>query len=410
LQNRGFALLEDYMTDFGDGLGAVPTNCLLDRRVSASMAYLTQDVRRRKNLTIVPHARVDRLHVDGRRTRGVLVTHKGATRIVRGRQVIVSCGAIQSPALLMRSGIGPGERLSALGIPVIKDLPGVGANLQNHPSVAVTTYLPREAAQSADNPWLLQNWLRFSSRCAGCDPHDMHLMVFNKGAWHALGQRVGTIVVSVLAAYSKGRVDLSSADPAKDPNVRFNMLADSRDRDRLASGLRLVLELLTHTAVAKLRREVFFPDERVVASLDRRNSWNAFRARAITAILDQAPLRRSLLAASGIDPMKLLSNEQALLDVVHRHAGVQYHVCGTCRMGRAENVGTVVDGDGRVHGVDGLRVVDASIFPTIPRGYPHFIVLMLAEKLADAIKADWRGEQSGGPESTAGREASSVTA
>jgi 5-(hydroxymethyl)furfural/furfural oxidase len=391
LERRGFPFIEDYNADFRDGFSAAPTNSLPERRVSASMAYLTSDVRRRPNLTIVANAKVQRLTLDGTRANGVLMNVGGASRVVRGRQIIVSCGAIQSPTLLMRSGIGQGSYLAGLGIEVARDLPGVGANLQNHPCLVLSTYLPREAAQALDSPSFLQNWLRFSSKEAGCAANDMHLMVFNKCDWHELGRRVGAVALSVLKSYSKGCVELSSADPAVEPQVHFNLLGDSRDYERLVSGLRFVLELLTDPVVARMRREIFVPNSHLVGSLSRRTAWNQFKAWAIAGLLDNAPTRKILLANACVKPEKLVVDGNALRDFVRQYAQVQYHVCGTCRIGNAGDPLAVTDSKGRVHGIERLRVVDASLFPTIPRGYTHFIVIMAAEKIADAIKSEWHG-------------------
>jgi 5-(hydroxymethyl)furfural/furfural oxidase len=266
---------------------------------------------------------------------------------------------------------------------------GVGANLRNHPCVMLALYLSRHAVQPPDNPWFLQNWLRFSSHHPGCGRNDMHLMPFNKVAWHALGARVGATAITVLQSHSTGRVELASADPAALPKVRFNLLADSRDSERLVAGFRFTLQLLTDPRVATMRRELFLPNPRIVASLARRNRWNALKARAIALTLDHDPLRKIFIGSSSVDPHALLADDERLREFVRMHAHPQLHDCGTCRMGRADDADAVVDGAGRVHGVDALRVVDASIFPTVPRGYPHFIVLMAAEKIADAIHAEW---------------------
>jgi 5-(hydroxymethyl)furfural/furfural oxidase len=388
LQRRGFRFIEDYISDFRDGFSAAPTNALPDRRVSASMAYLTREVRGRPNLTMLANTRVERLSLQGKRANGVFVQTDRFSKVLHGREIIVACGAIQSPAVLMRSGIGPGRRLARHGIDVMHDLPGVGANLQNHPYVTLVTYLSKGAIQPADNRSFLQNWLRYSSNHPGCDPHDMHLMPFNKCDWHEIGKRVGAVTVSVLKSYSRGRVELSSADPFRAPNVHCNLLADPRDEQRLVSGVRFVLELLTDSAVARTRREIFVPDGRIVVSLSRRNAWNGIKASALASILDREALRRIVLEKSRISPERLLGDEKALRQFVRKHASLQYHVCGTCRMGRADDSDAVVDHAGRVHHMDALRVVDASIFPALPRGYPHFMVIMAAEKLADAIKAN----------------------
>jgi 5-(hydroxymethyl)furfural/furfural oxidase len=290
----------------------------------------------------------------------------------------------------MRSGIGPREHLESHGIEVARDMPGVGANLQNHPCIFLTVYLPQASAQPPDNISLLQNWLRFSSNQPGCAPADMHLMVFNKLDWHQLGRQVGAVALSVLKSYSLGCVELAAADPEVPPRVQFNLFGDGRDRERLVSGVRFTLELLMDPAVRSVRHEMFLPNHRIIAALGRRTAWNAFKARLVAWMLDRAPLRRRLLAEALLDPEKLLGDEETLRNFVRQYTRLQYHVCGTCRMGRADDAGAVVDGSGQVHGIQRLRVVDASIFPTIPRGYIHFIVLMTAEKIADDIKSDWR--------------------
>jgi 5-(hydroxymethyl)furfural/furfural oxidase len=389
LQRRGFASIDDYMTDFRDGLSAVPTNCLT-HRVSASMAYLTHKVRLRRNLQIEPCGRVDRVSFNGRRADGVFVHRDGITTLVRARQVILACGALQSPALLMRSGIGPQRKLAAHGIKVLQDLPGVGAHLQNHPCVSLTMLLPREAQQPSANLWFLQNWLRFSSKHPACHSSDMHLMAFNKCSWHVLGRRIGMLAVSVLKPYSTGSVELASPDPARSPRVRFNLCSDPRDEMRLVSGVRFALELLADPAVAGMHDELFIPRSSRVTSLDRRNAWNALKARLMAAVLGNAQLRRVLLGKSRINSRALLSDCAALREFVRTHTHLQAHGCGTCRLGVAGDPHAVVDRIGRVHGMGGLRVADASIFPTIPRGYIHFIVIMAAEKIAEAVRSEWR--------------------
>jgi 5-(hydroxymethyl)furfural/furfural oxidase len=396
LNRRGFACIADYTADFREGLGSAPTNSLPDRRVSAAMGYLTSEVRRRPNLTLLAGTRVERVLLEGARATGVRAEQSGTQTLVRGRHVIAACGAIQSPALLMRSGIGPRAQLAKHGIAIVRDAPGVGANLHNHPYVMLATYLPRAALQAPENPSFLQNWLRYSSRHPGCVENDMHLMTFNKCDWHALGERVGAVVVSALKSYSCGSVELTSRDPAASPKIKFNLLEDPRDEERLVQGLHFVLELLLDPSVMKVHREIFVPDGVLVANLSRRSAWNRIKARAIASVLDRAAARRRLLAKWRIDPAALLSDEPARRSFVRANARLQYHVCGTCRMGRAEDAAAVVDSEGRVHGIAALRVVDASIFPTLPRAYTHFLVLMAAEKIAEGIRSEWRTEARSG--------------
>jgi 5-(hydroxymethyl)furfural/furfural oxidase len=389
LERRGFPYLEDYKTDFRDGFGAVPMNCLPDRRVSAAMAYLTGEVRSRSNLTIRAGARVQKLSVERTRVNGVFADVDGESKLVRGGEVIVSCGALQSPALLMRSGIGPADHLATLGIEAVCDLPGVGANLHNHPAMRLSVYAPRGAAQQPENIPFLQSWMRYSSNHRGCPTSDMHLIVLNKMAWHDLGRHVGNLAVTALKSYSRGRVELASADPTTPPRVSFALLDDERDYERLVDGFRFVLELATDPEVTEIAGPAFNPNFRIADNLEKRTRWNGLKARALAAGLDVGPLR-SLFLRDRVDVERLLGDESALRACVRRFSAPQLHPLGTCRMGTADDPEAVVDGVGRVHGIEGLRVVDASIFPTITRGYTHFLVLMAAEKLADAVKSGRR--------------------
>lgn len=386
LARRGFAEIEDYMSDFREGFGPTPTNSLPSGRVSAAMAYLDRDVRARRNLTILSGTLVDRVEFDSARAIGVwLIPPGGSPTLIRAAEVIVSCGGVHSAAVLQRSGIGPAAHLAEKGVPIVSDRPGVGENLFNHPYVILTAYLPPKAQQAADNLWMCQHWLRYSSKVEGCKPNDMHIMPFNKTAWHAIGNRVAATAVTVLQPLSAGSVRLKARDPSTPPDIRFNMFDDPRDFERLVAGTRLALELLCEKDVAEMRREMFLPDPKVVASLARPNRKNALKAKIIAALLEIGPLRRHLMRKAIFDPHALLKDDGALRDFVRRCATIQLHECGTCRMGRTDDPLAVVDPSGRVIGVQGLRVVDASIFPTVPRGYTHYITLMVAEKLSEDI-------------------------
>lgn len=386
-QQRGFKFLDDYTADFREGYAAVPSNCLVDRRVSVSMAYLTPQVRDRRNLTVLANARVDRVSFAAGRVNGALAYVNGSTRFLQARDVVVCCGAIWTPTLLLRSGIGPRRDLAEHSIAVVRDLPGVGANLLNHPTVTLTTYLRPEAIQPAQNPWFLQAWLRYSSGHAACAQNDMHLMAFNKCDWHVLGRRIGALATTVLKPYSSGSVQLSSADPNVAPQVSFNLLADPRDFERLASGVRFALELLNDPHVTNMRHDLFVPNRALAANLSPRCRRNELLAAAIARAFDFRSARSVLLRKARLEPDRLLDDEQALRRLVATLARPQFHVCGTCRMGRPNDENAVVDRDGSVYGVEGLHVADASVFPSMPRAYTHFLVIMAAEKLADAMRS-----------------------
>lgn len=386
LQRRGYPLVPDCNADFREGVSPMPMSNLPDRRVSASTAYLTREVRRRPNLVILSNARAERLELRDGRVGGVTVRCAAGRQSFSAPETIVCCGAVYSPALLLRSGIGPGPRLQEIGIAVLHDLAGVGRNLQNHPELTLVSHLPRAAMQSPEQrPWQ-QNCLVYSSGWPGCTENDMLINVTNKGGAHPLGQRIGALRVCVYKAYSKGRVELASADSAIEPRVRFDLLSDSRDFERMVGGLRLMLQLLQEPEVVAQRNEVFFPNDRIVRRIIGRNRLAWLQSLAIAGIFDLSLLRRVLLWTATLDVGRLAQDEDALREQVRARAQPVHHVCGTCKMGSADDPEAVVGPDCRVRGIAGLRVVDASVFPTIPTANLHFPVLMAAEKMADQIK------------------------
>ena len=234
-----------------------------------------------------------------------------------------------------------------------------------------------------------QNWLRYSSRLAACPENDMLLIAVNKTAWHPLGCRIGALRVLVYKPFSCGHVELASSDPAVPPRVRFNLLTDERDFQRLISGLKMALDLLADHAATAVRNEVFFPSARIVLRISQRNAWNWLRTAAMATALESNWLRRASLHSNAIDVDALSMDEDGLRACVRRWTQPVMHATGTCRMGAVDDPEAVVDAHCRVIGLAGLRVVDASIFPTIPRASTHFPVLMAAEKIADRVKQEW---------------------
>lgn len=387
LERRGFRYLDDYNTDFGDGFSSLPMTNLPDRRVSTVSAYLDESTRQRPNLTILPEAFVERLSISGSQVKGVVAVVNRTRMTIHGRETIVSCGGIFSPALLMRSGIGPGAALQQLGIPVVRHLPGVGQNLQNHPKIEVAAHLPRSSMQAAEQRDHGQNCLRYSSGLKGCEPHDMGLISLNRTGWHPLGKRVGAVAVALYQPMSKGTVELVSAQPDVHPRVRFNMLEDPKDFARMESGLRFGLEILADKEVRKMRNEALFAKGGIVSSLGKRSRSAWLKSLGISSLLDVAPVRRAVMSQTGIDPAKVLRNESQIRDFVAQHTTISHHVSCTCKMGDESDPDAVLDPDCRVLGVDGLRVVDASVFPRIVRAGMYLPVMMVAEKMSDRIKA-----------------------
>ena len=387
---RGWPIVEDMNGDFGDGYCRLPLSATPAHRVSSAWAYLGADTRARRNLVVEPGTTVERLLFDGTRCVGASAIQGRARREFRARHVILSAGAIHTPATLMRSGVGPVEHLQALRIRVVAPLEGVGGNLQNHPVAYLATHIPKEARQSPNLRPQFNSALRYSSGDTADGRGDMLLLVINKSSWHDLGEAVGGIGVSLTKPVARGLVRLTSADPLALPDVRFRMLTDQRDFDRMVDGLRLALELIQDPEVRPLRHELFAAGySRVVRRLNAPGATNAVVTHALAAVLDgPAPVRRTLIKygiASGDIDEDRMGERPWLEGTIRRRAFGTYHPAGTCRMGTASDPGAVVDADCAVHGVDGLSIVDASIMPTITRGNTNIPVTMIAEHAAARI-------------------------
>jgi len=394
-RSRGYPLVEDFNGDFRCGVGPLPMANLPDQRISASMGYLNEAVRGRSNLTILANALVERIEIQGRKAIGVMARTLKGRELFTAREVILSAGALHSPAILMRSGIGPGRHLKQQGIEVICDLPAVGQHLMNHVNASIAAYLPRHAIQPSLQRGLGQSGLQCSSGLEGPEI-DMLLLAINKGGWHPLGRRIGALAVEVHKIHSRGEVRLRGADPAITPEVKFNLLSDERDLARLLIGLKLCLEISADPRMSQVTNELFLPNGKRVNSFSERNVWNWIRASAIAGVFEVGPVRKRVLRRSRLDPQPLLRDPAALRQWALQYVGLAHHVSCTCRMGRHDDRAAVVDADCRVLGIENLRVVDASIMPTLVSANTHIPVLMIAEKMADRIKADWRNQWSSG--------------
>jgi 5-(hydroxymethyl)furfural/furfural oxidase len=383
----GIGQISDLNAEFGDGVGPVPMTNTPSRRISVSMTYLDAATRARPNLHLVAGREATGILFDGNRATGVSVGRGAEIYTIKAGEVILSAGAIASPALLLASGIGPGQALAELRIPIVRDLPGVGANLQNHPIIPLSTHLHRDAVQATDIRPVFQNGVRYSSGHPGCAAGDMFIAILNKTAHHPIGRRIGALMVSVYKSYSRGSVTLNPEDPNGRPTVRFNLLSDARDLDRLVAGVRFAAAILGSKPVRAVSNDGFIPTN---GRLLQRLARGDFRSNALSRIgsllLDgPAMLRHRLIRRVGVPLAALPSEDAALGRFIRGHAMPIGHVVGTCRMGRTEDSHAVVDARCRVIGVDGLRVVDASVMPSIVTGNTNIPVIMIAEKTADII-------------------------
>jgi choline dehydrogenase len=332
-RERGFAA--DPTFDFDgarqeQGAGFYQKNIRNGRRHSAAAAFLVP-VMGRRNLVIWSHTQALRLTMDSGRATGVDVRRDGAPGHARARrEVILAAGAIESPKLLMLSGIGPAADLRRLGLPVTLDLPAVGRNLQDHLRVPV-----RWAARTPFAPSTVSAGLfTFSKAAAARRPGDVPDIQFYVGRGLDAPDPFVTLTVAMSQPASRGRLSLRSADPLAPPAIAPNYLAEPGDLDAMVDGVRLAQSLASAAAYRTLRGDPVDPDTRVVSETDLR-----------------AYIRRS--------------------------ADTIFHPVGTCRMGTAAD--SVVDPQLRVRGVRGLRVADASIIPTNLNSQIHAACVVIGE-------------------------------
>jgi len=392
-RSQGWHNLEDQNTAFEDGYFPIGVCTNDDRRISTATAYLTPDVRARSNLTIQSLTVVERLVFEGRRVIGIKVHTKGRIEEIRAGEVVLCAGALHSPPVLLRSGIGSAAELSALGIEVVHNLPGVGKHLMEHPGVNFGVTMRQGARLPADMRRPFYAGLRYSSGLEGCPNGDMYLIPMNKSAWHAIGDRLGLIMLWVNKSYSTGEVRLNSADWRDEPVVDFNMCSDERDLNRLVAGTHVMAKLAADPAMGRAAHEVFpvsFGERaRRVAVFSR---YNQIQTWVGGQLMDAAgPIRRwlcSTLIADGPTVADLLADEATLIEWVKQAVLGHWHPSCTNRMGSADDPGAVTDPTGRVHGVAGLRVCDASIMPTVPCANTNIPTIMVAEKIAATILAE----------------------
>lgn len=335
------------------GRGTPLVNSVDGLRVNAAMAYLDERVRRRPNLTVVGRALVDRLLITGDRISAVRVLTDAGELMIGADQVVLSCGTLGSPAVLLRSGIGPAGQLGELGIEPVLDRPGVGANLSDQPGSFVplppTPELNRElAAQGAAGPlYSTRALVRAASSHAPADGWDLHLLpVAGRPLFGQLppGQYEAGLSVQVLSPTSRGTVRITTTDPAVPPNVDPGFLTDPDGCDAavLREGLALVDELA-----------------------------------------EAPPLRRWW----GSRPSPADRSDEAL----RARLGCYWHPVGTCAAGRDDDPGAVVDPTLRLRGLSNLHVVDASVLPTAPAANTQLTVLALAELAAAELVSGGAG-------------------
>jgi len=391
LAAAGYDYLPDQNGEFREGYFPVTISNAYERRVSAAIGYLDPGTRLRPNLKISTDTQVMGLRFEGRRCVGVRARVGGRETEFRGRETIVSMGAIHSPALLMRAGIGPALVLKDLGLEVLANRAGVGQRLMDHPSIAVASFIRPEARMNSYSRRHLLLGLRYTSHLPEVPMGDMFVAVASKSSWHAVGEQIASMILFVNKTYSEsGQVKLASADWRVEPTVEFNLLSDRRDLERLMTGFRKLAALHEHPALRAATSNPFpasYSDK--VRQVGLVNRKNAVLTAIMARLLDGPALLRNLLIEKlimeGFTIDELMHDDERLEEFVRQAAVGVWHASCTCRMGADGDPLAVTDSVGRVREIDGLRVCDASIFPVVPCANTNFPVLMSAEKIAAAM-------------------------
>ncbi len=365
--DEGIPANADFNGTTQEGLGHYQVTMHRGRRWSPADAFLGP-AKRRDNLTILTATEVDRIEFDGRRARRLAVkTPDGLAAIQVDGELVLSAGSIGSPSILLRSGIGPGKPLQALGIPVVHDLPGVGANLHDHPAVgmhyaggekgyalSLGTLLPNAVAPFR---YLLSRDGLFSSNTVegggfartldSLDEPDVQFhfipaRVGHEGSMITLGRGYYSDVC-LLKPKSRGKLALRSPDPGKAPAIALNLLSDESDQDAMLRGAKLLRRMLAHPKL---------------------------KTRDATELVPGPDVR----------------TDEDLMQFIHQKLGTAYHPVGTCRMGRAGDPQSVVDPELRVVGLDNVRVADASVMPEVIAGNTNAATMMIADRAVEFIR------------------------
>ncbi|HEY1369141.1 MAG TPA: GMC family oxidoreductase [Gaiellaceae bacterium] len=367
---RGFSWAGDVNAPGATGVSPYPINSRDRRRVSTNDGYL-EPRRGLENLSILGYATADRVVVRGGRAIGVELVHEGRRRVEYGDEIVVCAGAIHTPGILIRSGIGPVRQLAELGLDAVAELP-VGEGLQDHALVAAYLLLRPEATIKTPDDRDMNCCVRFDSEHADGVPNDLMVISINQmplpagspgtqaaaadaadmGVWlspdtEATAADAGALCVWLNAPYSRGTIGIASADPQAPPVVHEQMLSDERDLRRFRHGVRLLADLMLSDDIAE------------ICSVSPREANPA-----LWHVLDDDAKLDQYLLATVTDAM---------------------HATSTCRMGPADSPSSVVDTHCRVLGVEGLRVADASIFPSCPRANTNLASIAVGELVADLL-------------------------
>ena len=337
---EGFPEDPDMNNPEASGVGPMPLNYINGVRVSTALGYL-DSCRHRLNLTIKGGVLVKKVLFDGKRATGIEAESGGENFTVEGDEIILSAGAVASPQLLMLSGVGPGGNLASVGIRLVHNLEGVGQNMKNHPSLSIR-FQPKEGYSLPPESPRNQVALRFSA-AGSTARNDIQVQPLTSGP---KGREADEIRVGCRLELpeSAGELTLASADPMVQPKLDYQSLVQTQDRERMREAVRTCVRIFGRQGFQEIIEERISPTETDLESDARLDEW------------------------------------------LDRNIGVAGHSCGTCKMGPALDPAAVVDQYCRVYGLEGLRVIDASVMPEITRANTNATTIMIAERVADFIR------------------------
>jgi 5-(hydroxymethyl)furfural/furfural oxidase len=388
---RGMASHDNIYDTDADGFFPAPLSHDHERATSAR-CYLTAEVRARQNLEILADTLALRLTFAGKRVNGVEIARAGGVKTLAAREVVVSAGAVYSPALLLRSGVGPAEELRELGITVTADRPGVGRNFQNHPQLHFAVTLKPKSRLSPAAHHYIMTGMRFSSGMEGCPAGDLFHFYTGRVSSMAFGRHMAMIAACVYSPVSRGFVKLKSADPHATPVVEQRLLAEDLDAKRMIMSARLGQSLLLEPEVRECFEEIYLMPRQAPLRLINDVGFAGLVKGAGAAAVLAAPaaLRRAAIGAA-IRPGRLVADSTRVYplsdeDIIEA-SGSSFHPSSTCAIGAADNPMAVVDPQCRVYGVEGLRVADNSVMPRIVSANTNTPALMIGERVAEFMRA-----------------------
>ena len=388
---RGLAFNDDINERPVESFFAMPLSQDMMARASSASAYLSAVVRRRANLEIMADARATELKFDGLQVCGAAIQRDGVVKEIAAREVILSAGAIHSPVMLLRAGIGPAAELQRLGIAPRLDRAGVGRGLQNHPYLHIALTLPPRSRLAGHLRRFAVAGMRLSSGESGAPPADLLLFLIGRVSPRTYGPDVAMFGAALYAPHSRGAVTLASPDADVPPHIAFGMFEDARDPPRMLRAVRFAESILREESVAAAYHDAFLmPPVMSLHQFNRPGLTGQVLALAAKATLNAPSFVSRAIIGAAIRPGRWFANRGSsspLSDAeILAAAAPMAHPVGTCKIGRPDDAMAVVDRACRVYGVGHLRVVDASVMPRIPSANTNLPTVMVAERAADLIR------------------------